>query len=159
MPDGAVFSDILVVEDNDDDFEATERALRRNERFANPIKRCRDGLEAWDYLLKNIEDSAPNVPKPGLILLDLNMPGMDGRKLLGRLKNDEELCKIPVVIMTTSVEDEDVEACYRAGANTYIKKPLAWSEFTEAIDRLYDYWFHIAVLPTAPADDPDHPDR
>ena len=129
MPDTPVQS-ILIVEDNDDDFEATERALRRNSSLANPIERCLDGEEAWKRLNSN-EDCSP-----GLILLDLNMPGMDGRQLLKLIKGDEALRSIPVVIMTTSAEEDDVESCYDMGANTYIRKPISWAEFAEAIARL-----------------------
>ena len=139
---------ILVVEDSDDDFEATERALSTGIGRLNPVVRCKDGLDAWDYLNQTGPYVSPNLPRrPGIVLLDLNMPGLDGRKLLARMKNDPKLCKIPVVIMTTSAEDHDVEACYRAGANTYVCKPVSWAEFAESVSRLHAYWFDIAILP------------
>lgn len=148
MPDQPVNQTILVVEDNDDDFEATERALLRSTNLSNPIARCRDGLEAWSYLKRQGPYAQPDAaPRPGLILLDLNMPGLDGRKLLARIKEDPELNDVPVVVMTTSTAAEDIDACYRAGANTYVRKPVSWTEFADAIARLHDYWFQIALLP------------
>ncbi|WP_246035850.1 response regulator [Aliishimia ponticola] len=131
----------MIIDDNDDDFEATERALRKSSNLANPLIRCSDGAEAWDML--NNQDNL----LPALILLDLNMPGLDGRRLLARIKQDERLCVIPVVIMTTSTREEDVSQCYAMGANTYVRKPVSWNEFSEAISRLHDYWFHFALLP------------
>lgn len=148
MQTPAESQDILIVEDNDDDFEATERALTRSKNLSNPIARCRDGSDAWAYLNGEGRYASPQPPrKPGLILLDLNMPGLDGRQLLARMKKSADLCQIPVVVMTTSVADEDVNACYRAGANTYVRKPISWSDFSEAVTRLNEYWFQIALLP------------
>ncbi len=139
---------ILIVEDNDDDFEATERALRKNKNLSNPITRCRDGLDAWAYLRQEGKYAPPNdPPQPGLVLLDLNMPGLCGRKLLSRVKGDPVLCKLPVVVLTTSAANEDINGCYRAGANTYIPKPVSWTEFAASIDRLHEYWFQVALLP------------
>lgn len=148
MPSHTTPQEILIIEDNDDDFEATQRALTRNKNLSNPVVRCFDGLDAWAYLQAEGKYSPPNHPNcPGLILLDLNMPGLDGRKLLARIKRDPDLNQIPVVIMTTSSETEDVDACYRAGANTYVPKPVCWPEFSEAITRLHEFWFEIALLP------------
>lgn len=148
MPHNTTAQTILIVEDNDDDFEASARALTRSVKFSNPIDRCRDGLEAWEYLSGTGRFAPPNHrEKPGLVLLDLNMPGLDGRKLLSRLKASDALRKIPVVVMTTSAEPEDVQLCYDAGANTYICKPISWSEFCNAIARLQEYWLRIAILP------------
>ena len=139
---------ILIVEDNDDDFEATERALFRKKNLSNPIVRCRDGQDALDYLNRDGQyASRDEHGPPSLILLDLNMPGLDGRQVLKRIKQDDALCKIPVVVMTTSTAQEDIDASYRAGANTYVHKPIYWNDFVEAILRLHDYWFQIAVLP------------
>lgn len=139
---------ILIIEDNDDDFEATERALCRKKSLSNPIFRCRDGQEALDYLKGNGRYASRDVTgTPALILLDLNMPGLDGRKVLERIKKDDALCDIPVVVMTTSTAQEDISASYRAGANTYVQKPIYWNEFVEAISGLHDYWFQIAILP------------
>lgn len=148
MPERPAPQEILIVEDNNDDFEATERALVRNKNLSNPIVRCRDGLDAWAYLKGEGKYAPPDRPrKPGLMLLDLNMPGLDGRKLLKRMQDDPGLGGIPVVVMTTSTAPEDVLACYQAGANTYVPKPVSWPEFSEAVTRLHEYWFQIALLP------------
>ncbi len=150
MPFSRDYHDILVIEDNDDDFEATERALSKADNVRQPVRRCRDGLEAWQYLQGEMAtDPRDRSRLPGLILLDLNMPGLDGRKFLARMKQDEALRPIPVVVMTTSNDSVDVRSCYDAGANTYVCKPVSWSEFNKAITRLREYWFDLAVLPHA----------
>jgi CheY-like chemotaxis protein len=138
---------ILIVEDNDDDFEAIGRAFDECQGLMNPIYRCRDGQDAWDYLTRDGAYAGTPPVGIGLILLDLNMPGLDGRQFLKRLKSHDTHGKTPCVVMTTSTEDEDIEACYRAGANTYVRKPMSWTEFTNAISRLHEYWFQIAFLP------------
>lgn len=138
---------ILVIEDNDDDFEATERALCRGAATDVAVQRCHDGLEAWEFLKATGRYATDPQPCPALVLLDLNMPGLDGRRLLARIKGDEALCHIPVVVMTTSEDQKDVRQCYRTGANTYLRKPLAWSSFAEAMQSLRSYWFQTATLP------------
>jgi two-component system, response regulator len=130
---------ILMVEDSEDDFEATMRAFRKA-NLRNPIMRAASGDEAIELL-----DNAKH--KPGLILLDLNMPGMDGRQLLTVLKQREDTRKTPVVILTTSDDERDVDACYQLGANTYIQKPVNLDGLFAAIQRLKEYWFEIAILP------------
>ena len=137
---------ILVVEDSDDDYEATEMALRES-KLANPLVRCEDGQEALDYLLHQgvFEESKPSLP--GIILLDLNMPGIDGRHVLEKIKSTDRLKKVPVVVLTTSNDDRDIEGCYSIGANTYIKKPVDLDSFMNAIQRMKEYWFEIAILP------------
>ena len=141
---------ILVVEDNPDDFEATERALRKA-GIANPIQRCVDGDDALDYLFREGEYSDPEkAPRPGLILLDLNLPGTDGREVLGELKKDDGLKSIPVIVLTTSTDERDIRSCYEAGANSYMSKRINLQEFMEAINRMSDFWLEIAVLPRNP---------
>jgi two-component system, response regulator len=138
---------ILLVEDNEDDFEATSRAFQKA-NLRNPIIRCRSGQDALDFLKHQgaygqlIERS-----RPGIILLDLNMPGMDGRKTLELIKQDSQLKPIPVIILTTSADERDIEICYQAGANTYVQKPVSFEGLIEAIRRLRSYWFEIALLP------------
>ena len=138
---------ILLVEDNVDDYEATIRSFKKN-RFLNPIKWCQGGQQALDYLQGNgVYARDPEVLKPDLILLDLNMPGMDGRKLLTILKHDEDLKIIPVIILTTSNDQRDINACYEIGASTYIQKPVSFEGLTEAVRAMQEYWFGVAILP------------
>lgn len=138
---------ILIVEDNDDDFLATVRAFKKAELF-NPVQRCTNGDQALDYLLRRGEFSDPDkAPRPGIILLDLNLPGTDGRQVLRVVKADPDLKKIPVVVLTTSRARQDIEKCYADGANSYIQKPVDMAGFVRAIMRLKEYWFEVALLP------------
>ncbi len=131
---------ILLVEDNEDDYEATVRSLKKN-HFLNPVHWCKSGREALDFL-----QTGDNVPD--LILLDLNMPGIDGRQVLATVKGDAVLRHIPVIVLTTSNDARDVDQCYDIGASTYIQKPVSFEGLTEAIRTMKDYWFGIALLPT-----------
>ena len=138
---------ILLVEDSPEDFETTERAFRRS-GLKNQIFRCADGDEALDYLHHRGRYAEPEkAPRPGVILLDLNLPGTDGREVLAEIKNDPLLKQIPVIVLTTSKDERDVEACYRCGANSYIQKPVDLDGFMKAIERLNDYWFEVVILP------------
>jgi CheY-like chemotaxis protein len=138
---------ILLVEDSPEDFETTERAFRRS-GLKNPIFRCSDGDEALDFLHRRggFTDPAKS-PRPGVILLDLNLPGTDGREVLSDIKADPALQQIPVIVLTTSSDDRDIDACYRAGASSYIQKPVDLDGFMKAIERLNDYWFEVVILP------------
>lgn len=131
---------ILIVEDSDDDFYATQRAFNKA-NLHNPIEHASSGEAA----LKFLQSSGQN--KPGLILLDLNMPGMDGRKTLEHIKKDESLKTIPVIILTTSNDERDIDKCYEMGANTYIQKPVDFDGLIGAMKQLKEYWFEIALLP------------
>ena len=131
---------ILIVEDSPDDFEATKRAFAKA-NLRNRIQHAESGEEALKYL--RIDGN----PKPGIILLDLNMPGLDGRKTLEIIKQSQNLKTIPVIVLTTSNDERDVQACYELGANTYIQKPVDFDGLIAAILRLKQYWFEIAVLP------------
>lgn len=138
---------ILLVEDNQDDYEATSRAFKKA-NLCNPIVWCRSGQAALDYLRRaGAGKEAPMHSRPGLVLLDLNMPGMDGRKTLEAIKQDEALKQVPVIILTTSADERDIQACYQSGANTYVQKPVSFDGLIEAIRRLKAYWFEIALLP------------
>jgi two-component system response regulator len=137
---------ILIVEDSPDDFEATKRAFNKA-NLRNEIQHCNSGEAALAYL------RSPTSVRPGIILLDLNMPGLDGRKTLEIIKTTENLKNIPIVILTTSTDERDVKACYELGANTYIQKPVDFDGLIAAIRRLKEYWFEIAVLPKGNSDD------
>ena len=138
---------ILIVEDSDDDFFATERAFKKS-GLRNPIKRCVTGDQSLDYLYHRGEFAAlDTVRSPGIILLDLNLPGTDGREVLHVLKSDPTRRKIPVIVLTTSNAEQDIERCYAEGANSYVQKPVSMAGFVEAISRLREYWFEVAVLP------------
>jgi CheY-like chemotaxis protein len=116
----------------------------------NPIFRCSDGDEALDFLHRRGAYADPaRSPRPGVILLDLNLPGTDGREVLAEIKADPSLKQIPVVVLTTSRDDRDVDACYRAGASSYIQKPVDLDGFIRAIERLNGYWFEVVILPKA----------
>lgn len=138
---------ILLVEDSPEDFEATQRAFQKS-GLKNPLRRCEDGDEALDYLHRRGQYADPaSSPRPGVILLDLNLPGTDGRQVLTEIKNSERLHDIPVVVLTTSSDERDISACYRAGANSYIQKPVDIDGFMKAIERLNGYWFEVVILP------------
>ncbi|MFZ5572911.1 MAG: response regulator [Thermodesulfobacteriota bacterium] len=138
---------ILLIEDSPEDQEATIRAFQRC-GLANPIIHCETGDEAIDYLFRRGRYSDPaRSPRPGLILLDLNLPGTDGREVLGEIKKDLQLKTIPVIILTTSCEQHDIDNCYAAGANSYICKPITLASYIEAIQRFKNFWFEIAVFP------------
>lgn len=149
MLDPRLTQPIMIVEDNDDDFEATERALKYGgPALKNTIIRCEDGRCALNYLMREGKFSAPeSSPRPGVILLDLNMPGISGHEVLIQVKSNEHLRDIPVVILTTSENERDIDRCYAAGANTYIKKPVDLDNFFAAIRKLREYWFDLAILP------------
>jgi CheY-like chemotaxis protein len=138
---------IMLVEDNQDDYEATLRSLRKN-HFVNPVHWCRSGQHALDCLhaaCAGTEDAPHAVPD--LILLDLNMPGIDGRHVLSIIKDHPRLRAIPVVVLTTSIDETDIAKCYALGANTYIQKPVHFEGLTAAIRTMKEYWFGIAILP------------
>jgi len=138
---------IMIVEDNDDDFIATMRAFKKA-NLVNPVRRCTNGDQALDYIFQRGEFSAPGTaPRPSLILLDLNLPGTDGREVLRTIKAAPDLQKIPAIVLTTSNAEQDIERCYAAGANSYVKKPVDFEGFIRAIARLSEYWLEVAILP------------
>ena len=140
---------LLVIEDSDEDFEALMRMLRKSD-VANPIYRCTDGDEALDFLYRsgNYTDKA-KAPRPSIILLDLNLPGTDGREVLEQIKQDRELKIIPVVVLTTSSNPKDIEVCYQYGVNGYILKPIDIKKLMRTIQVIIDYWFEVVILPDA----------
>lgn len=138
---------LLLIEDSDEDFEAFGRIMRKSS-ITNPVYRCTDGDEALDFLYHTGEyvDLA-KAPRPGIILLDLNLPGTDGREVLEQIKHDEELKMIPVVVFTTSSNPKDIEGCYQHGVNGYIIKPMDIKKLTKTIQVFLDYWFEAVILP------------
>jgi CheY-like chemotaxis protein len=139
---------ILVVEDSLEDFTALSRALRKS-AVTNPVLRCEDGEQALEYLQGH--GKHPNWPSqlPVFVLLDLNMPGLDGRDVLGVLKKDVLLNTIPVIVFTSSSNARDIEECYRLGANSYLTKPIAYSALEEKVGLLTSYWLGASELPAA----------
>lgn len=138
---------ILLVEDSPEDAEAVFRAFRKS-GLINPLKHCSDGDAALDYLHRRGPCAEPGkAPLPSIILLDLNMPGTDGREVLADLKRSDDLRTIPVVVLTTSSDERDIENCYEIGANSYVRKPVDLEGFMNAIRLLKDYWLEIVILP------------
>lgn len=140
---------VMLIEDNDDDYEATLRALKSSGvSETNQIIRFDSGEAALAYLRREGQHTqVDSSPRPGVILLDLNMPGMSGQDVLAEIKSSDDLRDIPVVILTTSDNERDVDTCYDLGANTYIKKPVNIDNFFAAIKKLSEYWFNLAILP------------
>jgi two-component system, response regulator len=138
---------ILVVDDSPEDYETTVRAFRRA-GLRNPMHHCTTGDEALDFLhQRGPFEGADHAPRPAIILLDLNLPGTDGRTVLQEIKRAQELSRIPVVVLTTSTDRRDVDACYEAGANSYVHKPVDLEAFMKAIQLLSEYWFDVVILP------------
>ncbi len=138
---------IMMVEDCPEDYETTVRAFKEA-GLSNPIIHCKDGDDALDYLFNRERYNDPvDFPRPAIILLDLNLPGTDGRGVLSEIKQDESLRKIPVVVLTTSADGAEINRCYYAGANSYIQKPVDLDGFFDAIQRFKDYWFNVCILP------------
>ncbi|HEY1065845.1 MAG TPA: response regulator [Pirellulales bacterium] len=138
---------ILVVEDSEEHYEAVLRAFRKTE-IPNPVHRCEDGDEALDYLFHRGRYSEySSSPRPAVVLLDLNLPGTDGREVLDAIKRNESLRSLPVVVLTTSSNPSDIQLCYRTGAASYIIKPISFSDFLKTIETLKSYWFDTVALP------------
>lgn len=137
--------EILLVEDSLGDARLTMEALKEN-KFLNSLHHVTDGVEAMAFLYKQGQYS--EVPRPDLILLDLNMPKMDGREVLQKIKQDEQLKRIPVVVLTTSQADEDILKSYDLNANCYISKPVDLDQFMEVIKSIKSFWLTIVKYPT-----------
>lgn len=138
---------ILMADDDEDDVLLARLALQQS-RLANPLATVRDGVELLRYLRHTDEyQDAVAHPRPGLILLDLNMPRMDGREALMAIKADESLRSIPVVVLTTSSDDTDIERSYDLGANSYIVKPVTFDGLTKIMNDIGRYWLEIVELP------------
>jgi two-component system response regulator len=138
---------ILVVDDNEDDVLLAKHTFQLSGLDVQ-IHAVADGVEGLQFLRH--QPPYADAPRPDLILLDLNMPKMDGREMLGVLKSDDELCSIPTVILTTSESDSDVHNAYHSHANGYVTKPMGLDEFSGIVQGLYKFWFDVARLPNVP---------
>jgi CheY-like chemotaxis protein len=139
--------DILLVEDNPADVEITVEAFRRS-RKGNRVSVCRDGEEALDFLFQRSRYArAGSAPRPDLILLDLNLPKKNGIEVIEQLKATDALKSIPVVVLTTSDRAEDVQRCYRLGANNYLTKPVQFDDCVKLVSDIQQYWLETSKLP------------
>ena len=139
---------ILLVEDNEDDADLTILAFKRS-NLANPVVVAEDGAKALDHLFGGGAFASPDVPLPVLMILDLNLPRVSGLDVLRRVRAEERTRYLPVVILTTSNEDEDVMDSYALGANAYVRKPVAFEEFLTATARLGMFRLLSNVIPPA----------
>jgi len=138
---------ILMADDDADDRRLTQEALEEG-RLINEVQFVNDGVELLDYLRKEGKFAPPaEVHRPGLILLDLNMPRKDGRTALKEMKADPDLRQIPVTVLTTSKADEDIFRSYDLGVNSYIVKPVTFEALVDILQTLEKYWFEIVELP------------
>ncbi|MEM6645705.1 MAG: response regulator [Bacteroidota bacterium] len=137
-------AEILLVEDNPADIRLTQEVLA-DSKLKNNLHVVKDGAGALDFLYQRHEYA--DAPRPDLVLLDLNLPGVDGHQVLKTVKNDPALRTIPVVIMTTSSADEDILSTYENAANCYVTKPLDFDQFIKVVETLEEFWFTIVRLP------------
>ena len=135
---------ILMVEDDPADVRLTREALK-NKKVHTTMDTVEDGIEAMAYLRK--EGIYADMRRPDLILLDLNMPRMDGREVLSELQNDPRLRHIPVIVLTTSEGEEDILSAYEMNANCYITKPVDWRQFIKVVELIEDFWLTVVKLP------------
>jgi CheY-like chemotaxis protein len=138
--------EVLLVEDNENDVELTRQGFKRTKLLLN-LHRVRNGEECMAFLRKQGE--YVNVPTPDLILLDLNMPKMNGRDVLAKMLTDERLRSIPVVVLSTSEEGEEIMKLYKLRCSSYIVKPVDFEQFLRVVRSIAEYWFTVVVLPTA----------
>jgi CheY-like chemotaxis protein len=138
--------ELLLIEDNPGDVRLTREALKNSDINVH-LSVARDGVEAMDFLRR----SGPfaDAPKPDLVLLDLNLPRKNGREVLSEIKSDPELKRIPVLIMTTSRAEQDVNRAYHLNANCYITKPMDLDEFLRIVKAIEDFWLKTVTLPGA----------
>ena len=136
--------DILLVEDNEGDARLAKEAFKES-KILNRVSHVLDGVEAMAFLRK--EGKYADVPRPHLILLDLNLPRKDGREVLSEIKSDECLKRIPVVVLTTSNDERDIFKTYDLHVNCYITKPIDFEQFLQVVRSIKDFWLTIVQLP------------
>lgn len=136
--------EILLVEDNPGDVRLTKESFKEA-KVRNKLDVVEDGVEAMAFLRR--EGKYADAPRPDLILLDLNLPKKDGREVLGEIKTDEDLRRIPVVVLTVSKADEDILRAYNLNANCYITKPIGLEQFIKVVKTIEDFWLTIVKLP------------
>ena len=136
--------EILLVEDNPGDVRLTKEALREGKVYSN-LHTVKDGVEAMEFLRR--QGKFKGVPRPDIILLDLNLPKKDGREVLEEIKTDEELKRIPVVVLTTSKAEEDVLRTYNLHANCYVTKPVDLEKFMVVVKSIDIFWLTVVTLP------------
>jgi CheY-like chemotaxis protein len=140
---------ILLVEDNPDHAELTVRALRDG-NMLNEVFWVKDGEEALDFLHRRGRyENGAGVPRPGLVLLDIKLPKVDGHEVLRQIKSDQALRHIPVVMLTTSEREDEVAEAYRAGANSFVSKPVRFADFVQKVKSVQLYWVLTNLLPEA----------
>lgn len=136
--------EILLVEDNDGDVQLTKEALERA-KVKNNLHVAHDGVEAMEFLRR--QNGHAKAPRPDLVLLDLNLPNMDGREVLQEMKNDPALKTIPVVVITSSEAEQDIVRSYSLSANCYVTKPLDLKQFIHVVQSISEFWLQIVKLP------------
>lgn len=144
------YSPIVIAEDDEDDYQLIVEALKEAGN-SSQIEWVKDGEELLEYLSEiesNSKDPDSKISKPHLIILDLNMPKKDGREALQEIKASEILRRIPVVVLTTSKSESDIQHTYDLGVNSFIQKPVRYSEFVDMAKVLSQYWFHTVKLPS-----------
>jgi len=137
-------AEILLVEDNPADVELTREGLE-SAKISNNLHVAVDGVEAMAFLRR--EGTYTEAPRPDLILLDLNLPRKDGREVLAEIKQDADLCLIPVVVLTTSKAEEDILKSYKLNANAFVSKPVDFAGFVQIVRAIENFWFAVVVLP------------
>jgi FOG: CheY-like receiver len=135
---------VLLVEDNPGDVRLTKEALKEGKVYSN-LHWAKDGVEALEFLRR--QGKFADVPRPDIILLDLNLPKKDGREVLSEIKNDDDLKRIPVVILTTSKAEEDVLRSYQLHANCYVTKPVDLEKFIGVVQSIDKFWLTVVTLP------------
>ena len=142
---------ILLAEDNPDDVLITKRAWNKG-RIRNKLYVVNDGEEALEFLFKQGEYS--NAPTPGLMLLDLKMPRVDGFEVLTKIKQDTKLKVLPIIVLTTSNRDQDIQRAYSLGCNSYILKPVSYEKFIDAVNTIKTYWMTMCEIPLKSSNTP-----